>query len=403
MALVTVNGLSVIEARITLPRSGRWGAELSVDSASTDSLTGQVTIDLGGQLQLVGTARQVGVHVDLVTMEVVGGAAGLLKQIPAKAYQGVPLSLPLSDALATAGERLSPTSDAGFLSTFLPKWTRVRSTLQEELLNLLAKGPAGVVGRILPDGTLWVGVDTFPEVELAADLIRTDYNSNQAELGVSVPTLLPGVTILGRRVEEVTHTITPKEVRTLLQFAGAADDPTVEPTTSSTTADLDRVVDRRIRHTRFHRVFPAKVVSQNADGTLELQPDGDLLPGLSGVPIRPFAPGVLINVAPGSRCGVKFESGDPQQPVAISFESGSGDVTKVSIGAGAADAAALASLVNARISALEQSLISFINTIFNLHTHEVTSTGAPSAPPLPVGSPPSAGSDVSSALLKLKS
>src|ERR1041385_6650735 len=116
MALATVNGFRILEAHITMPRSGRWSAELAVDAESTEGLTGKVTIDLGGQLQLVGTARQLGVHVDLVTMEVGAGGAGLLRQVVPKAYQGVPLSLPLTDALAAVGESLAPSADAQTLN-----------------------------------------------------------------------------------------------------------------------------------------------------------------------------------------------------------------------------------------------------------------------------------------------
>lgn len=65
--------------------------------------------------------------------------------------------------------------------------------------------------------------------------------------------------------------------------------------------------------------YPAKVLAQNADNTLELQPDSPRLPGLSGVPMRGL-PGVVAKVKPGARVLVGFENGSPDAPVAMLAE-----------------------------------------------------------------------------------
>jgi hypothetical protein len=83
---------------------------------------------------------------------------------------------------------------------------------------------------------------------------------------------------------------------------------------------------------RLHPLFAAKVVAQNGDGTLELQPDSDVLPQLSRVPIRWGIPGVTATVAAGARVLVGFENGDPARPIATLWDSAS--VTQLNINAG---------------------------------------------------------------------
>jgi hypothetical protein len=331
MALVTANGFPVLEAHVTIPRSGRPHGELAVAVEVADQLQGPLALDFGGKLVLKGTVRRSGAYNESVTLEFVGGGAGLLKQLQPKAYQLVPLSIPLAEALAEVGEVLSPTSDPDVLAVALPKWARMRGSALDEVNSLLARAPAGTVGRVLPDGTLWVGRDSYPDAGITFDLLNDDHASGQAELGVEVPTLLPGTTLLGRQVEEVTHIVTATTVRTVATFAADLADPNAEPPTSSAANDLQLLIDGRLRPTRYHRAYPAKVVAQNADGTLELIPDSDLMPGLSGVPIRTFAPEVSVTVAPGSRCQVVFEEGDPQRPTAAGFESPAGALLKVAI------------------------------------------------------------------------
>lgn len=68
-------------------------------------------------------------------------------------------------------------------------------------------------------------------------------------------------------------------------------------------------------------LYPCRVVTQAADGTLELQPDDPRMPGVTGVPIRLGLPGVTVRVQPGARVLLGFENGNPQLPMATLWES----------------------------------------------------------------------------------
>lgn len=89
-------------------------------------------------------------------------------------------------------------------------------------------------------------------------------------------------------------------------------DPIKEP--------LIRLVLKATQRMDYHALYSCKVVSQNADGTLELQPDRTTLSSVSKVPIRLGLPGVEVKVAAGSRVLLGFENGDPAKPVATLWE-----------------------------------------------------------------------------------
>lgn len=70
----------------------------------------------------------------------------------------------------------------------------------------------------------------------------------------------------------------------------------------------------------FLALYPARVVAQHPDGTLEVQPDDARLAGLARVPIRYGLPGVSATVEPGARVLLGFEGGDPSRPIATLWE-----------------------------------------------------------------------------------
>ncbi len=83
---------------------------------------------------------------------------------------------------------------------------------------------------------------------------------------------------------------------------------------------LARIVDDVMRRVDWYAWYPARVLGQSEDGTLELRPDNPRVPGLSKVPLRLGVPGVRVIVLPGARVLVGFEGGDPSRPVASLWE-----------------------------------------------------------------------------------
>lgn len=87
-----------------------------------------------------------------------------------------------------------------------------------------------------------------------------------------------------------------------------------------TKASFARIIRGSLPGVDFQALYPAKVVSQNSDGTLELRPDLEKLPGLSNVPYRGL-PGITVKVASGARVLLGFENGSPTQPIVTLWET----------------------------------------------------------------------------------
>ena len=84
-------------------------------------------------------------------------------------------------------------------------------------------------------------------------------------------------------------------------------------------------------------LYPARVVSQGADGRLDLVPEDERIAPCSGVPLRYGAPGLTATVPVGGRVLLGYEHGDPGRPYAALWESGT--VTALSVNGGSAKAA----------------------------------------------------------------
>lgn len=68
--------------------------------------------------------------------------------------------------------------------------------------------------------------------------------------------------------------------------------------------------------------YAARVVTQRADGTLDIVPEKTTLDAMTEVPIRYGLPGESAKVKPGARCFFEFLEGDRSQPIVIGWGAG---------------------------------------------------------------------------------
>ena len=89
---------------------------------------------------------------------------------------------------------------------------------------------------------------------------------------------------------------------------------------------IENLVGRRIDYSR---LYPASVVKQNADGTLQLLADSPKIRGTghNNVRIRHGLPGVSVVVAQGARVRIGFENGSPSDPFASLWDTDAAFVT----------------------------------------------------------------------------
>jgi hypothetical protein len=311
----TANGLNVLDATVRLPRIGAWQAELDLDGADASKGTGPVSITAGAQTW-TGTAVESGVFVGRLKVRVVGGANGLGKATKPRFYHAIPARVVIEDLLAEGGEKLSSTSDSGKLGTILPFWTRHAGTVAEGLGNVLDE--LGATWRVLADGTVWVGVESWPTAKADGVIVESEApHDARIEFSADAPTLLPGTTFRDRKVSRVEHKIAPGKTRTTAWFddSGAQDGDPLR-------AALSGIVRQATKHVDFYAVRAGKVIAQNPDGSLELKLDDPDMPGLSKIPIAYGIPGVTAKVKPGGRVHVEFADGSPTKPRAVVIDSG---------------------------------------------------------------------------------
>ncbi len=89
---------------------------------------------------------------------------------------------------------------------------------------------------------------------------------------------------------------------------------------------IENLVGRRIDYSQ---LYPAAVVSQNSDGTLQVIPDSPKIQGtgMNNVRIRHGLPGTAVVVSQGARVRIGFENGDPSQPFAGLWDTDAAFVT----------------------------------------------------------------------------
>ena len=355
MSVVRVNGRGAFWGELRMPRVGAWEADFGVSREGSSEITGAVTIAIGTR-EWEGTAWRSGENKGAVYVRVVGGAGGLSGIVGPRAYQGVPISIPVNDLLGEVGERISPTADAALLGTVVQKWARATQPAGLALANLIAA--AGATWRVLPNGTIWIGREAWSPTQLVDyTYLRQAPNAGAMDLFASDPVIFPGEVFRDRRVSVVTHRLEGTQVTTrLLWEEDQASDRLKDGLLSMVRAALPRV--------DYLASYWCRVVAQNADGSLEIQPDDARIPGLSNVPPRYGVPGVSAKVAAGCRVLLGFASGDPAQPFATVWDGAA--PSEIIIGTGANEPVALGSSLRTELDALW--------TAITAHTHAVTGT-----------------------------
>lgn len=348
--LVTVNGVAVSCGTVTFPLSGTWHGELEVSADSADAVTGAATLAMGS-VSLVGFSTPGVSDGKRVTLNIVGGAGGLGTTIAPQHYVGPTRERLLTEALRVGGETLSTASTG--ISGPVPQWTRTAGIVSDAVRAIA--DDAGLSWRVVADGSVWVGSETWPTVTV--DHVLEDQEPTQSLVTIEVESasVLPGVTFLGSRVTSAVYHVGSTGIRADI-YSGTAGD--------ELAAMLGTFVDRRLARVDYHAPYVARVLAQNADDTCELRVFDSRIPNMSKVPIRPGLAGITsLRVATGTDCVVAFEDGKPSRPYVAGFvQAAATSLTidasaLIKLGAAAESYAALADAVDSRLSELAAAIL----------------------------------------------
>lgn len=314
--LVSCNGIRVLSGEIAMPRIGAWLADLALDAAPP---AGACTISVGdGAVTFRGTAVRSQSFRERHSVLVVGGAGGLSGYIPHRHHRAIPLETPLKAILADAGEALSATADATTLRQRLDAWSRRAGTAGDALTALL--DDVGASWRVLDDGTVWVGAETWPAVTVAMQTTGDGGTADSAEVATDLPVLRPGVTVGGRKVSTAIHRFEPSRVRTRLLFERSGVD--------RLRGALFGLARQALAAVDYHPSYAATVVQQQGNGDLEVRIEDDRFrrtdggTGTAGVKVWPGVPGISYVLRKGTRVLVGFLNGRGNAPIVTGWRSG---------------------------------------------------------------------------------
>ena len=306
----TIGDLDVSEAYVRLLLQGNWMATCEIGWPDVPPIGSAATLSVtrsNGSLDtFTGTIRRAQNLVDAqrTSVTLVGGAGKLLDTIPPRHHASgastIPAGLVLSgivDATATVGanaraEVLAP----GVLATAntfpLLRWTRVEGEAWAAVENLAHT--IGLRWRMLRDGTLWVGEETWPEVDARAFYCSGDPRDGMVLYAPDGAPYVPGTTIDGARVIECCYRIEPGKVRMEARMAMPGDPVRVPPLAP------------------YARSYVCKTVVQHADKTLDLTSATPILGNdLRNIPFKLGIPGTVVVVPDGSLVRLSFENGLP--------------------------------------------------------------------------------------------
>ena len=300
MISAQINGKRILCARVAIPRCGIW--HMNIESDGSIPLTGEANIAFGGEWRGIAIKSS---DIFPGRMKTVIVGAQLDDDVAPKYFRKTQGRALLDYVL---GSRKSNGISSSILSRYVGDWCFVRQPRADAIRSLAEALSA--TWRVLPDGSIWCGVDEYPPADLGS-AVRVASDSDSATYGIdTIPDIRPGMSIDGLQIERVEYFLEADSARMRL-FFGARPESPLETAVKHYTARLD-----------FYAMYPARVVAQNPDGSLELKPDDARLPGFSAVPIRYGVPGIRVEVVPGARIGIEFEGGNPSAPVATLWASG---------------------------------------------------------------------------------
>jgi hypothetical protein len=194
----------VARGTLTLPLTGVWHGDFVINMDTVPSGSAIATLDGVDMPAHVQRAELVN---GMVHLRIVGGAGGLAKPAMARHYRNPVVRHVLADLVRDAGETLSTTCTASTLGQGLDYWTTL-GIPTGTLLQALAETAGDAVNwRILFDGTLWMGVETWPMCPADVRILEQDAPNASQYLGTDALGIWPGTTIAGRKVDSVVHEI----------------------------------------------------------------------------------------------------------------------------------------------------------------------------------------------------
>lgn len=216
MSALTLAGSPVLAATITMPGVGAWVADVEV--ATDTAPTGRVELAPEAGAAWSGTVIEGGVHAGTWRGRIVGGDAGLRRELPATSYRDATLHDVLVDALREAGEALAAGVDLSAWAVAL--YLRMQRAAAWTVADV-ARAAGAAPWRVTRAGAVRVGDEAWGALALDdVSVVGESPVMQRYELAGSVLGIDPGVTVTlpleagpsAVRVESVVHRVEGERV-----------------------------------------------------------------------------------------------------------------------------------------------------------------------------------------------
>ena len=311
MAIVVINGLTAYSASMVSPRQGVWQLDARVDDPTAISGAASVTF---GARTLKGTVVRGGQFAGVDQVRILAGAGGMGTLASPQDYTAPTVGQVLGDLLGAAGETLSGTADGDVLGAELAGWTTTARPVGEQISELLSVGAPGAVWRVLDDGTVWVGTDSFPASPLSPSVYEVTerwIEENSLEVALDAPTPLVATTFEGGKVDAVQDDVPHiGPMRTRVWFTRPS------PREDRLTAAIRALVRATPAGVDYRFLYLAAVAAQSGP-TVDGVPDVAGVPQVASVPLLAQA-GDSVDGVTGGKVAVGW-NGDPSRRFAMGF------------------------------------------------------------------------------------
>jgi hypothetical protein len=317
---LSIRGIDGIGGDLEMPLRGPWTFDGDVDSQ--DFGLGHASIAYASKRTVTfsGTVIERSTVAARTRVRIVGGAGGLRNEIPARGYRAdTPASNVAKDVAVACAEAIAD----GVLDVLRDKaltkgFHRMLGSGTQALNNLCDTLGAGWNWRVLGNGTIWIGQETWPS--MAAPFQEQEPDENGVSVYADVaPNIIPGVNLEGRRVSSVRHS-----------FSGSLrSHATLLPTTangSPTAGATDRAKDATAKFVKSslpdydrHPHYEARVLDQESDGKVNLKCDDPRVGDAPAVPLFFGVPGMSVELGSDVRVMLAFDGASSTKRIAHGF------------------------------------------------------------------------------------
>jgi hypothetical protein len=208
---------------------------------------------------------------------------------------------------------LSNTIAPSFLGLNLTAWSVFGgNSVRRNLRALLDITGPDLSLRMLSDGTMWIGTETWPTSSATFDVMNRDPTDGSYFLGVESPFIEPGMDLPGvGHVGQVMDTIESGRLRSQIWV----DFPDEDRGTGAATQTL---AQQALAGVDYYATYLCQVVAQSEDlTTVDISPVGERnqerLGGLQRVPVR-VGTGAKVQFTLGSTVLLGWDGGNPEGP-----------------------------------------------------------------------------------------